>query len=97
MSVVGGGGSGPDSGSSLSADEIYWLTYMREEEKLARDVYLHQNSHWNMQVFGNIAFSEQWHMDAVKNLLDRYGLPDPAPVSRRGYLPTRSSRTCTTI
>jgi len=80
----GGGGSGTGSGSSLSADEILWLTYMREEEKLARDVYIHQNSLWNMQVFSNIIPSEQRHMDAVKNLLDKYGLPDPAAGKPQG-------------
>ena len=37
-----------------------------------------------MQVFGHIAFSEQWHMDAVKNLLDRYGLPDPVANKPQG-------------
>jgi hypothetical protein len=29
-------------------------------------------------VFSNIASSEQQHMDAVRNMLNRYGLPDPA-------------------
>jgi hypothetical protein len=74
----GGSGPVPDSAPSLSSDEVHWLTYMREEEKLARDVYLHQNNLWNMPVFSTIAVSEQVHMDAVKILLDRYGLPDPA-------------------
>jgi uncharacterized membrane protein YgcG len=30
-----------------------------------------------MQVFSNIASSESTHMDAVKTLIDRYGLEDP--------------------
>ena len=33
---------------------------------------------WGERIFGNIKASEQTHMDAIKTLLDRYGLPDPA-------------------
>ena len=64
--------------SPLSQDEIAGLTFMREEEKLARDVYLTLYEMWGSQVFSNIARSEQSHMDAVKTLLDRYGIADPA-------------------
>lgn len=53
------------------------LTYMREEEKLARDVYLAMYEKWQTAVFSTIASSEQNHMDAVKRLLDMYGLVDP--------------------
>ncbi len=63
---------------SLSADETESLIFMREEEKLARDVYQALYSQWGIQTFQNIATSEQVHMDAVKVLLDRYGLTDPA-------------------
>jgi len=64
--------------ASLSELEIKWLTYMREEEKLARDVYLHLHNIWGSRIFDNISASEQTHMDAIKTLLDRYGLDDPA-------------------
>lgn len=63
---------------SLSAEEAESLIFMREEEKLARDVYQALYSQWGVQTFQNIAASEQVHMDAVKTLLDRYGLTDPA-------------------
>ena len=63
---------------ALTGDETYWLTYMREEEKVARDVYLYLNKKWNLRIFKNIAASEQTHMDAIKNLLDKYRIPDPA-------------------
>jgi len=53
------------------------LLWMREEEKLARDVYLAMYDKWGLEVFKNIAKSEQRHMDAVKALLDRYNIPDP--------------------
>lgn len=68
----------PAPANSLSPDEIAGLAFMREEEKLARDVYLTLDQTWDSQIFANIARSEQRHMDAVKTLLDRYGIADPA-------------------
>ena len=65
-----------DSGA-LSATEIESLLFMREEEKMARDVYLTLYDIWNDEIFNNIASSEQEHMDAIKSLLDKYGLADP--------------------
>jgi len=62
----------------LSNDEVAALIFMREEEKLARDVYVELGDLWGLQVFANIAQSESSHMDAVLELLDRYGLDDPA-------------------
>ena len=53
------------------------LLFMREEEKMARDVYLQLFDLWNNRVFDNIAASEQHHMDAMKRLIDGYGLTDP--------------------
>jgi len=64
--------------ASLTNAEKYWLTYMREEEKLARDVYLVLYDKWRLAIFSNISQSEPTHMDAIRTLLDRYGLPDPA-------------------
>lgn len=64
--------------SDLTADESAGLLYMREEEKLARDVYNQMFTLWGQRTFQNIASSEQNHMDQVKLLLDRYGLADPA-------------------
>ncbi|NPA14853.1 MAG: DUF2202 domain-containing protein [Aquificae bacterium] len=62
---------------SLSQEEIKDLLHMREEEKLARDVYLTLYKKWHLPVFRNIARSEQWHMDMVGTLLKKYNLPDP--------------------
>lgn len=64
--------------SSLSQAEKTDLLFMREEEKLARDVYLTLYDTWGLAVFSNIASSEQSHMDAVLKLLRTYRLPDPA-------------------
>jgi len=72
-------GQGQGTGTtSLSALEIEMLTYMREEEKLARDVYLYLYDVWGAQIFTSIADSEQQHMDTMKSKIDKYGLPDPA-------------------
>ncbi|WP_456377935.1 DUF2202 domain-containing protein [Thiolapillus sp.] len=61
----------------LSDAEAAMLTFMREEEKLSRDLYLIAFDLWGDPVFDNIAAAEQRHMDSMKLLLDRYGLVDP--------------------
>lgn len=63
---------------SLTAEEVSGLLKMREEEKLAHDVYVYLFEMWGQNSFENIASSEQTHMDEVKVLLDAYGLTDPA-------------------
>lgn len=54
------------------------LEFMREEEKLARDVYIVLGERWELPVFENIARAEQRHMDAVLGLLEEYDIADPA-------------------
>lgn len=54
------------------------LRYLREEEKLARDVYLYSYDVYGEQIFNNIASSEQKHMDKMLGLLDDYKIEDPA-------------------
>ena len=61
----------------VSEEEKAGLVWMREEEKLARDVYLTLYEKWHIPIFQNISHSEQTHMDAVKALLDKYNIPDP--------------------
>ncbi|MEZ5298303.1 MAG: DUF2202 domain-containing protein, partial [Ilumatobacteraceae bacterium] len=62
----------------LSEDEIAGLLWMREEEQLAHDVYVALGEQWDVPVFTNIAASESKHVDSVKQLLDLYGIADPA-------------------
>jgi len=62
---------------TLSTEEREGLILLREEEKLARDVYNYLHEYFNINVFINIPKSEQQHMDAVKFLLDRYEINDP--------------------
>jgi len=63
---------------ALSDTEKESLVFMREEEKLARDVYLYLGQQYDLAVFTNIAASEQQHMDTIYKLLVKYGLADPA-------------------
>lgn len=63
---------------SLSPEEIAAVNYMREEEKLAHDVYTALFKVWGANVFSQIALSETTHTEAILALLVRYGLPDPA-------------------
>jgi len=74
--------AGPKNAASkktrnLSSMEAQTLIFMREEEKMARDVYLTSYDLWEDTIFNNIAGAEQQHMDALKVLLDKYRLPDP--------------------
>ena len=71
-------GDTADAAGALSATEIEGILFMREEEKLARDVYLALCEAWGIPIFENIAQGEATHMDAVKTLIDRYDLQDPA-------------------
>lgn len=63
---------------NLSEAEKKALLFMREEEKLARDVYNAMYDQWGVRIFSNIAQAEQRHMDAVLCLLNKYQLTDPA-------------------
>lgn len=70
---------------TLTPAETAEAVYMREEEKLARDVYLTLAEHWYpvegnsavVTVLNNIASSEQAHMESMEDILEKYGIPDP--------------------
>ena len=62
---------------TLTPEEIHHITYMREEEKLARDVYLTLYESYPVPIFDNISASEQRHMDALERLIVKYDLVDP--------------------
>ena len=63
---------------TLSAAEQSSLVYMREEEKLAGDVYARLGATWGLKIFTNISTSESTHTEAVRQLLLRYNLADPS-------------------
>lgn len=68
----------------ISETEKAGLIFMREEEKLAHDVYLTLYDLWGLQLFQNIASSEETHTEAVKRLLNTFAIPDPADQSPPG-------------
>ncbi|MBO1924386.1 DUF2202 domain-containing protein [Thiomicrorhabdus sp. 6S3-12] len=67
--------------SGLDRVEASHLTFMREEEKLARDVYLTLAEMYPEQsVFNQIATqSEQTHTDTMRDKLEQFNLTDPNP------------------
>ncbi len=75
--------------SELSDKEIAGLIRMREEEKLAHDVYMTLGGIWGAKVFSNISASEQTHADAVKVLLTRYGIKDPVTTNTVGVFTSK--------
>lgn len=62
----------------LSESEIDALSLMREEEFLAHDIYVQLFELYDYRIFEQIAKSEAKHTEAIKTLIDRYGLVDPA-------------------
>lgn len=65
----------------LTAEEEQDLLYMREEEKLARDVYDYMYAKYGLNIFKNISRSEQKHMDKLLALINKYNLQDPIALS----------------
>ena len=68
----------------VNPEEMDGLVFMREEEKLARDVYLTLYENWRKRVFINISGSEQKHTDAIKYLLNKYEISDPVEIDSLG-------------
>lgn len=66
------------TGTGLDAIEIAGLKFMREEEKLAHDVYATLFNTWGAEIFSNIAASETEHTEAVLGQIELYGVEDPA-------------------
>jgi len=65
--------------SALTTAEASSILFMKQEEKLARDVYQALSAKWGGVIFANIAVSEQRHMDALDGLIARYRLNDTTP------------------
>lgn len=70
--------------TALPTPEQADLRYMREEEKLARDVYAALGAQWKLNTFANIERSEQQHTTTVAALLKQHGLADPAATLAAG-------------
>jgi len=68
----------PASAEELTEIEVEGLLFMREEEKLAGDVYRYFYDLWGSAIFQNIAASEDMRTESVLALLNQYGIADPA-------------------
>jgi len=73
-----GNGQGGCSTPKLTLREAADVLFMREEEKLARDVYTTLFAEWGTRVFDKISDSERQHMQAILGLINKYALVDPA-------------------
>lgn len=62
---------------TLTQQEIDGIMFMREEEKLAHDVYVKFYDLYANKIFLNISLSEQRHAEAVLRLINFYKLEDP--------------------
>jgi hypothetical protein len=70
--------------TSILAEDAEGLIFMREEEKLAHDVYITLGNLWGSNVFTNISQAEATHTAAVGTLLTRYGIEDPTKTDEVG-------------
>lgn len=66
------------NGSDLTEQEKDGLRLMREEEKLAHDVYAVLYENWKIPVFNNISKAETRHFEAIGYLLVENNIEDPA-------------------
>ena len=71
-------------GSELTEAEIDGIRFRREEEKVARDVYIYLYEIHPLRPFLNISKSEQAHMDAIKYLIDAFDIEDPVGENPEG-------------
>lgn len=62
--------------SGITDDEITLLQQMKDEEKLARDVYSVLYQKWGAQVFSRISTAENNHLNTIKLLLENYSITD---------------------
>lgn len=62
----------------LSETEVNTINFLREEELMAHDIYVNLYATYNLPVFNNISKAETLHTTAIKALLEKYSLTDPA-------------------
>ncbi len=61
---------------TVTDTEVAGLLFMREEEKMARDVYAYLYEKYKLPVFRNITKSENVHMSAVFRLITAFNIAD---------------------
>ena len=63
--------------AALSTREKEGMLFIWEEEKTARDLYMHLYEKNNLSIFMDLVRSEQSHMDQAKAIMEQYGLDIP--------------------
>ncbi|MEV4701732.1 DUF2202 domain-containing protein [Actinoplanes sp. NPDC049316] len=69
---------------TLTESQKVTLASMAQEEKLAHDLYAAFAARYDAVVFDHIATAETRHLDAVRTLLQRYGIADPTANQQAG-------------
>ena len=69
---------------TLEEAELARILFIREEEKLAYDVYKTMFDKYGATVFQNIPNSELSHMESMLTIIKKYELVDPVDVNPRG-------------
>jgi len=75
----------------LDETKIHHVEFIHEEEKLARDVYIDMAAKLGNAIFSLVIQSEQRHMYAMFNLLEKYGSKIPSTMIPSRHLPTNIS------
>ncbi|MEZ4647397.1 MAG: DUF2202 domain-containing protein [Candidatus Eisenbacteria bacterium] len=90
-----GGQTNLQSGAplTLTPAERTELVRMREEEKMARDVYRTLGDQWGLTPFLHIQNSEQHHFTLVGEMLVRSGTKDPVQNDAIGVFQSNEMRT----
>lgn len=78
LSILFSNCSNDENLTPLTEVEKNDLLFLREEEKLARDIYIYAYNKYQNTVFNSISQSEQKHMDNVLSILNQYSISDPA-------------------
>ncbi|MBV5314693.1 MAG: DUF2202 domain-containing protein [Prolixibacteraceae bacterium] len=74
---------------TITETETAGLLFMREEEKMARDVYTYLYDKYKLPVFKNITKSENAHMSAVLRLMAGFKITDNSTNNPGEYKNTR--------
>lgn len=80
-------------GATISSEVAEQLTFMVQEEQLARDIYALAASKYPDRVFTNINRAESTHMAQLRVLLDRYDLADPTAGVKAGVYADKDLQT----
>ncbi len=86
MVLEGGAEKPATSSTALTVGESEGIKFIREEEKVARDLYQSFYNDTALGIFQDTARSEQSHMDSVTVLLDEYHLQDPVQEAKGVFL-----------